>query len=388
MRVLPEEKVKALIELMNSTTLGKIPPQEPILDCFDMAMDEKTLDFLLAVGTDLHTKEELEAIYAGLYNDGKFEELWAGIMECCFLFPTPDKKQYVLASIFPGWIEFTVSGPLNEKRRKILNRFIDFWGTLYTMNKFPMRQLNDYKSMKVAKGEGPARMSTYVSHGSREISLNQPLTSEQAVFTAGEVFQLLKHHENEIAVMNCFCRQHKQMNGGDKCDYDLPIETCISMGAISRQLVDAGVARQLPFEEACELMENLERHGCIHTAFHYGHNTDNEELVVCNCCSDCCELYGAANHGALSKILMKAYYVPEMVDESKCVGCDKCGRYCPTRATYYDKKAKKLVFNYANCIGCGQCVNQCKFDVRKMVRDERKVFVKTLTKRQAEKNAR
>lgn len=52
MRVLPEEKVKALIELMNSTTMGKIPPQEPILECFDMAMDEKMLDYLLAVGAE------------------------------------------------------------------------------------------------------------------------------------------------------------------------------------------------------------------------------------------------------------------------------------------------------------------------------------------------
>ena len=32
------------------------------------------------------------------------------------------------------------------------------------------------------------------------------------------------------------------------------------------------------------------------------------------------------------------------------------------------------------CIGCGQCVNQCKFDVRKMVKDERDVFVKTRKK--------
>ena len=27
--------------------------------------------------------------------------------------------------------------------------------------------------------------------------------------------------------------------------------------------------------------------------------------------------------------------------------------------------------------GCGQCVNQCAFDVRKMVRDERSVFVRS-----------
>ena len=70
-----------------------------------------------------------------------------------------------------------------------------------------------------------------------------------------------------------------------------------------------------------------------------------------------------------------------MIDESRCVGCNKCGKKCPTQATYYDKENKKLVFNYDICIGCGQCVNQCKFDVREMVLDERSVFVPTKEER-------
>ena len=42
---------------------------------------------------------------------------------------------------------------------------------------------------------------------------------------------------------------------------------------------------------------------------------------------------------------------------------------------------QKLVFDYEKCMGCGQCVNQCKFDVRKMVRDERNVFVRSKEER-------
>ena len=69
-----------------------------------------------------------------------------------------------------------------------------------------------------------------------------------------------------------------------------------------------------------------------------------------------------------------------MIDETRCVGCGRCDKVCPTGATFYDKKAKKLVFEYDKCIGCGQCVYQCKFDVRKMVDDQRDVFVKTKKK--------
>jgi len=61
-----------------------------------------------------------------------------------------------------------------------------------------------------------------------------------------------------------------------------------------------------------------------------------------------------------------------------------CGKYCPTEATYYDRKTKKLIFDYSKCVGCGQCVNQCKFHVREMVKDERSVYV-TSKKKQLKK---
>lgn len=381
MRKLPENKVKALLELMNSTTLGKIPAHEAILECFDLAMDEKMLDYLLAVGTELHTVEELEALYNTLYDDGNWAAMWEEIKLMSFLFPTPEGRKYMMSSFFPGWVELSVSGPLNEKRRAILNKFIEFWDTLYDMNVPHIRAMSDGAAIQSLMQQ-PARMTSYVSHGSREISLNQPLTSEQQVYTGGEVFRLLERHKDQIAVMNCFCRQHKQMNGGDECGIGIPVEACVSLGAISRQLVQSGVARHLPYEEAVALMEDFERKGCVHTAFHYGHNVENEEIVICNCCNDCCELYGAYQKGYLSKILVKAYYVPEMIDESRCVGCNKCGKVCPTTATWYDKENKKLRFDYEKCVGCGQCVVQCKFDVRKMVRDERNVFVKTKEERQ------
>ena len=107
----------------------------------------------------------------------------------------------------------------------------------------------------------------------------------------------------------------------------------------------------------------------------------------CNCCKDCCLLYSGYLTGSISKIFVKSYYIPKMKDESKCVGCNKCGRYCSTEATCYDKAGKRLVFDAEKCIGCGQCVNQCAFDVREMVRNERNVFVKTKPKRKAAAHA-
>ena len=90
-------------------------------------------------------------------------------------------------------------------------------------------------------------MTTYMSRGSREISLNTPLTSQQEILAAGDVYELLARHKDEIA--------------------------------------------------------------------------------ICNCCKDCCILYGSSRDGSISQVFVKSFYSPEMIDEGRCAGCDACGRH-------------------------------------------------------------
>ena len=54
---LTESKVVELIGKMNSVSGSAIPPQPPILEMFNIAMDEKMLDYLLAVGTAEELKQ-------------------------------------------------------------------------------------------------------------------------------------------------------------------------------------------------------------------------------------------------------------------------------------------------------------------------------------------
>ena len=152
------------------------------------------------------------------------------------------------------------------------------------------------------------------------------------------------------------------------------------LGSLATQLEENGVARHLTLEEAQDLVDEFAAKGCVHTTFHHNNDANKDEMVICNCCTDCCLLYEGYRNGGLSKIFTRAHYSPKVIDLSRCVGCDLCGKFCPTEATFYDKQKKELVFKYENCIGCGQCVNKCKFDVREMVADQRDVFVKTKKK--------
>ncbi|MBR5267699.1 MAG: 4Fe-4S binding protein [Lachnospiraceae bacterium] len=379
---LPEKKVIQLIDLMNSMSSANIPAKKPILEMFDIAMDEKMLDYLIAMGTKPHTIGQLRNGYHKMYGGTKedWEAFKTELFSMAFVHPVSeeDREHVALSPIFPGWIEFATGGPLNEKRAAIINKFVEFWGVLRTMNVLPMRFLNDYKTASLGKKGIAPRTSVYVSEGNlKEVALNKPLESKQKTIPAGEVKKLLEKYKDEIAVMNCFCRQYKNINDMDPCNQGLPLETCMSLGAISTQIVENGGARRVSYEEAVEMLDDFEKKGCIHTTFHHANDANKDEMVICNCCTDCCLMYNSWREGSLSKIYTRSFFSPKMLDESKCVGCNICGKYCPTEATYYDAKAKKLVFHYEKCVGCGQCVNQCKFDVREMVKDERDVFVKT-----------
>ena len=105
---LPEKKVKQLIELMNQMSTTKIPAHKKIIECFDLAMDEKTLDYLIKVGTEPHVIPQLQAIFFDMYGGGvpEWEKFWEGILEMSFLHPknTAERQYYILAPVFTGWI--------------------------------------------------------------------------------------------------------------------------------------------------------------------------------------------------------------------------------------------------------------------------------------------
>ena len=49
--MLDTKKVKELIGMMNSMSNSSIPAQKPIIEMFNLAMDEKMLDYLIEMNT-------------------------------------------------------------------------------------------------------------------------------------------------------------------------------------------------------------------------------------------------------------------------------------------------------------------------------------------------
>lgn len=403
-----KEKAVQLGKLMNTKSTFSVPLIKVILECFEIAFTETDIDRLLMAGEGEYTKEELRQLW-GL-GAADFEEYFNHITVTGALWPRRTAGLYELAPIFPGWIEIYASGPENDTRRQLIKKFSEFENVLKMLNIPPVRAYMNHVNQSYVSSN-PGRMSTIVtgtlpdcgnaasykelatsddkssgnkvSGGPVTIKVGSRIDAENAVMQAGDLYPMLLKHDGHISVMNCFCRMMKKLDGRS-CNYDMPVEGCIAVGRMSDMLVDNGVSRAISYDEAVALMRSMEKKGCIHTVYHYGITSAEDELIICNCCTDCCFLYNSYRDGALSQLIIKAYYRPELVDKNQCVGCNQCGRYCPTMATYYDKAKKKLIFDIDRCIGCGQCVTQCVRPVRIMVRDERNVFVKTLKKKGAE----
>lgn len=366
-----DDKIKRLGALMNAKSQFTVPLVQPVKNCFRIVMDEAEMDFLLAVGARCMTRAQLCALYG---DAPQFDAFFEQLLRKSLLWKRGEGCE--LAPIFPGWIEVYGGGSLDDPtRRRMMREFAAFEQWLRQLNIPPVRlYMNRVNSKKIR--EQPARMSVTVSRGRKRVALDEPLTAQQAVTTAGEIMPMLERHAQQLAVMNCFCRTLRRLEGED-CAFDLPLEGCMMVGALSDQIADSGIGRRISLEEAKRMIVDFEQKGCIHTIYHYGMDTDQEEIAICNCCVDCCFVYHGYRSGSLSQILAKSYFIPEIVDESACVGCGKCGKYCPTEATWYDSAQKKLHFLPENCIGCGQCVTQCAFPVRALRRRERQVFVRS-----------
>ena len=56
------------------------------------------------------------------------------------------------------------------------------------------------------------------------------------------------------------------------------------------------------------------------------------------------------------------------IDNSLCIKCDNCIKYCPELALNRDKQEYPKV-DFRFCKGCGICSNQCPVDAIQMVAD-------------------
>jgi len=117
------------------------------------------------------------------------------------------------------------------------------------------------------------------------------------------------------SVSTCSCRlPHWVADPGNHCNHLL--ETCILLGKMGRWCVEHGMAREIEYHTAVEILWRCNQDGLVHT---YDPN-----WAICNCCADCCVFFvGLRETGG--NVIQTSNFLAK-IDQEKCTAWSRISR--------------------------------------------------------------
>lgn len=379
--------LKKLVMLMNKQNKRYFPPFNAILNTLDYVLAEGELDLLLRLGTAVYSNEQALAV-SGMSVE-RFAPMFEALKQKGFIgikYSETGEERYSLSPILVGWYEAQASFLIGKPEEKEFSRrFMEFFTTLRKSNVFPVRNLMNMQAKNApVTNQSIGIVEAYKDEkGKSVINVDRSIhTPDSKIYPTTTVNDLIREYGNRsvIGQFTCMCRRMKS-NLDDPCRLGMPDDGgCIGFGDSVKPFIKYGHAKQISRERAFEVIQKVRDNGAVHAVFHEMDDTNLPQIAICNCCWDCCGIFRSYNMGA-SPLRCSSFYMARMADSTKCKGCKKCEKYCPTAAiTMVDKKA---FIDSSKCIGCGQCVHQCATSAVELFENVRTAFLPMLKKSEA-----
>lgn len=373
-----KKKLKKLARMMNRQNIEGIPITSSLLRCFDIALSDEEVDFLLSMGTAPSNADKLRSLSGK--SEGEYKSFLENILRKGFIWIRRDdagNETFNLAPVMVGWIEIYLSDGKETPESIAFSRSLEnYFQSFRRFNIFPLRNLFNLAHRFISK---PLRtVATIDSEGKSgkksSISVNRTLQPElSSVHPTRSVSELIEKYgdHHNIALMHCLCRQWHRMID-EPCRFDIPSESCMAIGMYTRQIVDYGIGRYITKEEALNILRESQKKGAMHIVFYDREDITLPEIGICSCCWDCCGIIGNYNRGIIP-LHLRSHYLAHIPDDSLCTGCGRCEKFCPTAAAKVIEK--KAQIDTGKCIGCGQCAFQCPENVIELRSEERDVLL-------------
>ncbi len=187
----------------------------------------------------------------------------------------------------------------------------------------------------------------------RTIPVGQSIRREDSVANYDNIQQLIEQSNGPFVVVNCICRQEKDI-AGDSCKATDRRELCFGVGRFSQAYIDFGWGREVSKEEMLAILEQNKNEGLVLQPS----NTQNIEFV-CSCCGCCCG--GIVSTKAAPRpvdYFTTNYYA--LANSDLCTACGTCVDLCQMDAATIDGDTVNIDLD--RCIGCGVCIANCPSD--------------------------
>jgi Pyruvate/2-oxoacid:ferredoxin oxidoreductase delta subunit len=184
----------------------------------------------------------------------------------------------------------------------------------------------------------------------RTIPINETVTIERRVGTLDNVRDIITKSEGPFSVINCVCRQGKDLLD-EPCQQTDTRRTCLTLKGMATSTIRSGIGQSLTREETFRLLEQAEKEGRILQP----ENTQDPQFI-CFCCGCCCGVLTSAKLFPKPAELFHSNYYAD-VDAELCTACETCAERCQMEAIALDDEVSKVDLD--RCIGCGVCVSTC-----------------------------
>jgi Pyruvate/2-oxoacid:ferredoxin oxidoreductase delta subunit len=379
--------LRRLVMMMNKQNKKFFPPIDELLKSIDYVLTGEELGLLLRLGTDIYSYEQA-AVVCGL-DPGKFKPLFESLKQKGFIgikYTQTDEERYSLHPIIVGWFEAQVSYLIGKPDEKeFARRWMEFVKSGRKYNFFPLRNIMNMTIRKAPVSNQSVGLvhETKDAKGKSIVNINHTINvPDSKIYPTNSVNDLIHEYgtKSVIGQLTCMCRR-VTLNLDDPCRLKIPDDGgCLGFGKGIIPAIKYGYARQISKEEAFDVLQKVRDKGAIHTVFHEKGDAGFPQVGICNCCGDCCGILRSYNVGSVP-LRYSSFYMAKIADSTKCTGCKKCEKYCPTVAiSIVDKKAS---IDEKKCIGCGQCVHQCSFSAVELIENKRTAFLPMLKKSEA-----
>jgi electron transport complex protein RnfB len=196
----------------------------------------------------------------------------------------------------------------------------------------------------------------------RTIPVDVRIVPERRVGRYDDARRLIGESSGPWAVINCVCRQGKDLIG-EPCRQTDVRRTCLLMKGMARYALETGVGEALTGDQVLDLVARAEREGMVLQP----ENTQ-DPLFVCFCCGCCCGVLGMAKQFPRPAEFVHSNH-HAAVDAGLCTDCETCRSRCPMEAL--SDGGGRTTVDRDRCIGCGACVTTCPSEALHLVEKER-----------------